>query len=77
VRAERALTEKNEALRKADELKNYFVQHVSYELRSPLTNIIGFTDLLRTPGVGHGLEGRDRGHQPVALDPEFCHRPKA
>ncbi|MDM9621153.1 PAS domain-containing sensor histidine kinase [Rhizobium sp. S96] len=52
VRAERALTEKNDALRKADELKNDFVQHVSYELRSPLTNIIGFTDLLRTPGVG-------------------------
>jgi len=52
VRAERALTEKNEALRKADELKNDFVQHVSYELRSPLTNIIGFTDLLRTTGVG-------------------------
>ncbi|NTF50459.1 PAS domain-containing protein [Agrobacterium rhizogenes] len=52
VRAERALTEKNEALLKADELKNDFVQHVSYELRSPLTNIIGFTDLLKTPGVG-------------------------
>jgi signal transduction histidine kinase len=52
VRAERALTEKNEALRKADELKNDFVQHVSYELRSPLTNIIGFADLLRTPSVG-------------------------
>lgn len=52
VRAERALTDKNEALRKADALKNDFVQHVSYELRSPLTNIIGFTDLLKTPGVG-------------------------
>lgn len=52
VRAERALKEKNEALRKADELKNHFVQHVSYELRSPLTNIIGFTDLLKTPGIG-------------------------
>jgi signal transduction histidine kinase len=52
VRAERALTEKNDALRKADELKNDFVQHVSYELRSPLTNIIGFTDLLKTPGIG-------------------------
>src|SRR5690606_2612098 len=50
--AERALMEKNEALQKADEIKNDFVQHVSYELRSPLTNIIGFTDLLRTPGVG-------------------------
>lgn len=52
VRAERALKEKNEALRKADELKNHFVQHVSYELRSPLTNIIGFTDLLKTPSIG-------------------------
>lgn len=52
ARAERALKEKNEALRKADELKNDFVQHVSYELRSPLTNIIGFTDLLKTPGMG-------------------------
>lgn len=52
VGAERMLTEKNEALRKADALKNDFVQHVSYELRSPLTNIIGFTDLLLTPGTG-------------------------
>ena len=52
VLAERALTEKNAALRKADEIKNDFVQHVSYELRSPLTNIIGFTDLLKTPSLG-------------------------
>ena len=57
ARAERALKEKNEALRKADEIKNDFVQHVSYELRSPLTNIIGFTDLLKTPGMGD-LNGR-------------------
>jgi signal transduction histidine kinase len=57
ARAERALKEKNEALQKADEIKNDFVQHVSYELRSPLTNIIGFTDLLKTPGVGE-LNGR-------------------
>ena len=52
VRVSRALTEKNEALRKADALKNDFVQHVSYELRSPLTNIIGFADLLKTPTIG-------------------------
>ncbi|MFB2553005.1 PAS domain-containing sensor histidine kinase [Ensifer soli] len=52
VRVERALTEKNEALRLADALKNDFVQHVSYELRSPLTNIIGFADLLKTPTFG-------------------------
>ena len=52
AKVERALTDKNEALRKADALKNDFVQHVSYELRSPLTNIIGFTDLLKTPQIG-------------------------
>ncbi|WP_407946701.1 sensor histidine kinase [Pararhizobium mangrovi] len=52
VRVERALTDMNEALRKADALKNDFVQHVSYELRSPLTNIIGFTDLLRSETSG-------------------------
>ncbi|MDO9416835.1 sensor histidine kinase [Pararhizobium sp.] len=52
VQVERALTDKNDALRKADALKNDFVQHVSYELRSPLTNIIGFADLLKTPSMG-------------------------
>src|SRR5690606_20449305 len=28
------------------------VQHISYELRSPLTNIIGFTELLSLPETG-------------------------
>ncbi len=46
---ERALKEKNDALQRADRLKNDFIQHVSYELRSPLTNIIGFTELLQQP----------------------------
>ncbi|MBP0587706.1 histidine kinase, partial [Mycobacterium tuberculosis] len=40
------------ALERTDELKNDFVQHVSYELRSPLTNIMGFTELLQTPMTG-------------------------
>lgn len=52
AKVERALTEKNDALQRADALKNDFVKHVSYELRSPLTNIIGFTDLLKTPQIG-------------------------
>ena len=52
VNVERALKDKNEALEAADQLKNDFVQHVSYELRSPLTNIIGFTDLLALPQTG-------------------------
>lgn len=52
VNVERALKDKNEALEMADQLKNDFVQHVSYELRSPLTNIIGFTELLAQPTTG-------------------------
>ena len=52
VNVERALKDKNEALQKSDQLKNDFVQHVSYELRSPLTNIIGFTELLPLPATG-------------------------
>ncbi len=51
-RIERALKDKFEALQRADQLKNDFVQHVSYELRSPLTNIIGFTDLLNMESIG-------------------------
>ena len=52
VNVERALREKNEALEAADEIKLEFVHHVSYELRSPLTNIIGFANLLGDPAFG-------------------------
>lgn len=52
ARIARALVERNEALEAADTLKNAFIQHVSYELRSPLTNIIGFAQLLAEPRVG-------------------------
>lgn len=49
---ERALIERNEALVSADRLKSQFISHVSYELRTPLTNIIGFGDLLALPRTG-------------------------
>jgi signal transduction histidine kinase len=49
---QRMLTERNDALVTADRLKDAFVQNVSYELRSPLTNIIGFADLLASEAVG-------------------------
>ncbi|MCT4655745.1 MAG: PAS-domain containing protein [Cohaesibacter sp.] len=52
VNVERGLTDRNEALIAADQLKNTFIQHVSYELRSPLTNIIGFTELLTEETFG-------------------------
>ena len=49
---QKILTERNEALITADRLKDAFVQNVSYELRSPLTNIIGFADLLSSEAAG-------------------------
>jgi signal transduction histidine kinase len=52
VNVERALRERNEALLAADSIKIEFVHHVSYELRSPLTNIIGFANLLNDPVFG-------------------------
>jgi signal transduction histidine kinase len=52
VNVERALRERNEALEDADKIKVDFVHHVSYELRSPLTNIIGFVHLLSDPATG-------------------------
>ena len=52
VNVERALLERNEALEDADRIKIDFVHHVSYELRSPLTNIIGFVHLLGDPATG-------------------------
>jgi signal transduction histidine kinase len=52
VNVERALREKNEALVAADAIKIDFVHHVSYELRSPLTNIIGFAHFLGDQAFG-------------------------
>ncbi len=52
VRMERALTERNEALEAAGLLKSNFVNHVSYQLRAPLTNVIGFAQLLADPNTG-------------------------
>ncbi|MEZ0172481.1 PAS-domain containing protein [Microvirga sp. TS319] len=61
VNVERALTERNEALERASRLRDEFVHHVSYELRSPLTNIIGFTQLLGDETVG-ALNPRQRDY---------------
>lgn len=52
VNVERVLTERNTALEEADKIKIDFVHHVSYELRSPLTNIIGFAHFLGDPSTG-------------------------
>lgn len=57
----KVLKERNDALVAADRLKDAFVENVSYELRSPLTNIIGFADLLAA-AEGEGLNERQRAY---------------
>ncbi len=57
----RVLKERNDALVAADRLKDAFVENVSYELRSPLTNIIGFADLLADSEDG-SLNERQRAY---------------
>ena len=52
VDLERALRERAEALEASDLLKGKFIQHVSYELRAPLTSISGFGEILNMGGVG-------------------------
>jgi signal transduction histidine kinase len=52
INVERALRERNEALETADRLKSEFITNVSYELRTPLNTIIGFTEILANQYFG-------------------------
>lgn len=46
VQVENALREKNAALEAAEQLKSDFLANVSYQLRTPLSTIMGFTEIL-------------------------------
>ena len=59
-RLEEALRDREAALAEAERLKGAFVGSVSYELRTPLTTIIGYAELLERD-VG-GLADRERGY---------------
>jgi signal transduction histidine kinase/PAS domain-containing protein len=52
VNVANALTERNEALEAAEVMKNAFVANMSYELRTLLTNIKGFTEVLLSRALG-------------------------
>ena len=52
VAAQRVLEEQNRSLEELSALKNEFVARVSHELRSPLTSIVSFAELLADPALG-------------------------
>ncbi|MFC3136570.1 ATP-binding protein, partial [Microbaculum marinum] len=64
ARIEKALRDRNEALITASRIKNEFVHKVSYELRAPLTNIIGFAQLMSDgePGAMSERQREYAGH---------------
>lgn len=51
-RVEQMLRDRNEALEQADQVKTAFVTNMSYELRTPLTTISGFAEMMSAGYAG-------------------------
>ncbi|MDE8652581.1 sensor histidine kinase [Novosphingobium album (ex Liu et al. 2023)] len=66
-KAETALRERNAALVEADAVKTRFLANMSYELRTPLTSIGGFAELLQA-GVGCELDENGRDYVQAILN---------
>ena len=60
---ERALRDRAQALEAADRLKSEFIANVSYELRTPLNTVIGFTEILANQYFG---QLNERQHEYVS-----------
>ncbi|MCW2337822.1 signal transduction histidine kinase [Sphingobium sp. B2D3A] len=57
---EQALRDRNEALEDADRVKTAFVSNMSYELRTPLTSIVGFAEMMEAGYAGElSAQSRD------------------
>jgi hypothetical protein len=57
---EKALDQRSQALAETEQLKREFVGNVSYELRTPLTTILGYAEMLEHEG--DALPARARGY---------------
>jgi signal transduction histidine kinase len=66
-RVEAALRDRNEALEQADRVKTGFVSNMSYELRTPLTSIGGFAEML-AGGYAGDLPGPARDYVAAILE---------
>jgi signal transduction histidine kinase len=66
-RVESVLRERADALEEANKVKTAFVANMSYELRTPLTSISGFAEMLQQ-GFGGQLEERAREYVSAILD---------
>jgi signal transduction histidine kinase len=66
-RIEAALRERAEALEQADRVRTDFVANMSYELRTPLTSIGGFAEMLRE-GYAGALSGPARDYVSAILE---------
>jgi signal transduction histidine kinase len=59
ARMERALRDRADALEAADRLKNNFLSNVSYEIRTPLTSVLGFAEGLQL-GIAGPLTSKQK-----------------
>ncbi|NJC33421.1 signal transduction histidine kinase [Sphingomonas jejuensis] len=66
-RIEAALRDRNEALEAADKVKTAFVANMSYELRTPLTSIGGFAEML-AGGYAGDLSGQAADYVEAILE---------
>ncbi|WP_267393178.1 MULTISPECIES: PAS domain-containing sensor histidine kinase [unclassified Sphingomonas] len=66
-RAEQALRDRADALEAADKVKTQFVANMSYELRTPLTSISGFAEMLHG-GYAGKLSTAAEGYVEAILD---------